>query len=51
MDIFDRIYKDGNTIVMVTHEEDIANHARRIVRLRDGVVENDKKNEPSVLHT
>jgi len=45
MDIFDRIHGDGNTIVLVTHEEDIANHARRIVRLRDGVIESDKVNE------
>ena len=44
MEIFDRLYKNGNTIVVVTHEEDIANHARRVVRLRDGVIESDKKN-------
>lgn len=46
MDIFDRIHAGGNTIVLVTHETDIANHARRIVRLRDGIVETDAKNEP-----
>jgi putative ABC transport system ATP-binding protein len=39
MAIFDNIYKAGNTIVVVTHEEDIAKHARRVVRLRDGMVE------------
>ncbi|NDF97803.1 MAG: ABC transporter ATP-binding protein [Chitinophagia bacterium] len=44
MDIFEAIYKNGNTIVIVTHEEDIANHSRRIVRLRDGVIETDKLN-------
>jgi putative ABC transport system ATP-binding protein len=44
MDIFEAIYKNGNTIVIVTHEEDIANHSRRIVRLRDGVIETDQRN-------
>jgi len=43
MEIFDRIYSEGNTIVLVTHETDIANHARRAVRLRDGLIESDKK--------
>lgn len=50
MGIFDDIYKNGNTIVTVTHEEDIANHARRVVRLRDGVIESDKKNTTVPLH-
>ncbi len=50
MGIFDEIYKNGNTIITVTHEEDIANHARRIVRLRDGVIESDKKNEQVLVH-
>ena len=45
MEIFNTIHSNGNTIVLVTHEEDIANHAHRIVRLRDGVIESDKKNE------
>ncbi len=45
MEIFNNIHANGNTIVLVTHEEDIANHAHRIVRLRDGVIETDKKNE------
>ncbi len=43
MDIFDKIHKDGNTVVLVTHEEDIARHAHRIIRLRDGVIESDTK--------
>jgi putative ABC transport system ATP-binding protein len=51
MEIFDEIYKNGNTIITVTHEEDIANHARRIVRLRDGVIESDRKNERVVVHS
>ncbi len=45
MEIFHTIHSGGNTIVLVTHEEDIANHAHRIIRLRDGVIENDMKNE------
>lgn len=45
MEIFNKIHSGGNTIVLVTHEEDIANHAYRIVRLRDGVIESDKMNE------
>ncbi len=51
MGIFDEIYKNGNTIITVTHEEDIANHARRIVRLRDGVIESDKINERHMAHS
>jgi putative ABC transport system ATP-binding protein len=42
MKIFDQIYGAGNTIVLVTHEEDIARHAKRIVRLRDGRIESDE---------
>ena len=49
MSIFDNIYKNGNTIVTVTHEEDIANHARRIIRLRDGVLESDKRREEAMV--
>ncbi|MCF0054036.1 ABC transporter ATP-binding protein [Dyadobacter chenwenxiniae] len=44
MDLFDQLYSKGNTIVMVTHEEDIAHYAHRIVRLRDGLVESDTTN-------
>jgi putative ABC transport system ATP-binding protein len=43
MQIFEDIHSRGNTVVLVTHEEDIANHAHRIVRLRDGVIESDKR--------
>ncbi len=39
--LFEQLYRRGNTLLVVTHEEDIARHARRIVRLRDGVVEHD----------
>jgi putative ABC transport system ATP-binding protein len=47
MDIFGKIHSGGNTVVLVTHEEDIANHAHRIIRLRDGVIETDKRNQKS----
>src|SRR3954471_14980660 len=43
MDIFGHIQAGGNTVVLVTHEEDIAKFAHRIVRLRDGVIETDKR--------
>lgn len=45
MDLFDQLHKKGNTIVMVTHEDDIAQYAHRIIRLRDGVVESDTINQ------
>jgi putative ABC transport system ATP-binding protein len=45
MDIFGQIHASGNTVVLVTHEEDIANHAHRIIRLLDGVLESDKRRE------
>jgi putative ABC transport system ATP-binding protein len=41
MQLFEDLYAQGNTIIVVTHEEDIARHARRIVRLRDGLIEAD----------
>ena len=44
MQLFEDLYDKGNTIIMVTHEEDVAQHARRIVRLRDGLIESDLKN-------
>ncbi len=44
MDLFDQLHRKGNTIVMVTHEEDIAKYAHRIIRLRDGLVESDTIN-------
>lgn len=41
MDLFDEIHQAGNTVIMVTHEEDIAAHAKRVIRLRDGIIESD----------
>lgn len=45
MDLFRKLHEEGNTIIMVTHEDDIAHYAHRIIRLRDGLVETDKINE------
>jgi putative ABC transport system ATP-binding protein len=52
MDLFSSIHGNGNTVVLVTHEEDIAAHTRRIVRLRDGLIESDRENlvAPSLHH-
>ncbi len=50
MEIFGIIHSAGNTVVLVTHEEDIANYSHRVVRLRDGLVESDKRREPSLIH-
>ncbi len=45
MDLFHKLHEMGNTIIMVTHEEDIASYAHRVVRLRDGLVEEDVLNK------
>jgi putative ABC transport system ATP-binding protein len=45
MGLFEEIHKAGNTVILVTHEADIAMHAHRIIRLRDGLVESDLPNE------
>ena len=42
MALFESLYQQGNTVIVVTHEPDIARHARRAVHLRDGVVESDE---------
>lgn len=49
MEIFGHIHQRGNTVMLVTHEEDIANHAHRVVRLRDGLIESDKKRERETI--
>ena len=43
MNLFEKLYEQGNTIVLVTHEHDIAMHAHRIIHIRDGKVERDEK--------
>lgn len=45
MNLFEDIHKNGNTIIVVTHEEDIARHAHRIVRIKDGMIESDMQND------
>lgn len=49
MTLFEQIYAKGNTVLVVTHEEDIARYARRVIRLRDGLIESDEINESPVL--
>jgi putative ABC transport system ATP-binding protein len=45
MSIFAKIHDEGNTVILVTHEEDISNYAKRVIRLRDGMVESDKRKD------
>jgi len=48
MKLFEEIHEQGNTVILVTHEEDIAKHAKRIIRLRDGLIESDHTNEHQI---
>lgn len=50
MDIFSKIHASGNTVILVTHEEDISHFAHRIIRLLDGVIESDKRKEAVGVH-
>ncbi len=52
MNIFDTIRADGNTVILVTHEEDIAHYAQRIIRLKDGTIESDqqRKEATAIIH-
>ena len=49
MNIFDKIQSDGNTVILVTHEEDIAHYAHRIIRLKDGIIESDHAKEKQTI--
>ncbi len=51
MDLFQELHDKGNTIIMVTHEEDISHYAHRIIRLRDGSVEKDQINTKIIKNT
>ena len=42
MDIFDKLHQQGHTVIMVTHEAEVAEHARRVIHLRDGLIEKDE---------
>ncbi|WP_103864556.1 MULTISPECIES: ABC transporter ATP-binding protein [Aquimarina] len=44
MQLFDKIHAAGNTVILVTHEEEVAEHAHRVIRLRDGMIESDVRN-------
>lgn len=44
MNLFNEIHAAGNTVILVTHEEEIAEHAHRVIRLRDGMIESDQRN-------
>lgn len=50
MSIFSKIHESGNTVILVTHEEDISHYAHRIIRLRDGIIETDKRREAVAVH-
>lgn len=51
MRLFETLYRRGNTIIVVSHEDDIAHHARRIIHLRDGLIERDERvDEPALAH-
>ena len=50
MKLFGEIHANGNTVILVTHEEEIAAHAHRIIRLRDGIIENDIQNKEIISY-
>lgn len=50
MNLFNEIHTNGNTVILVTHEEDIAAYAHRVIRLRDGIIESDNLNEKHLIY-
>jgi len=48
MGLFEELHQQGNTIIVITHEEDIARYAHRVIRLVDGVVQSDRRTDESV---
>jgi len=50
MHLFDEIHQAGNTVILVTHEEEVAMHAHRVIRLRDGIIESDERKEVMTAH-
>src|SRR6185503_6899410 len=49
LSLFEKLNNEGRTIIMVTHEDDVAAHAKRIIRLRDGLLQSDRLTEKRVL--
>ena len=47
LELFETLWRAGNTLIVVTHEEDVARHARRILRIRDGLIAADERREPT----
>jgi putative ABC transport system ATP-binding protein len=48
--LFERLNQEGRTIIMVTHEDEVAEHAKRVIRLRDGVIQSDEPGRLSLSH-
>ncbi len=46
MEAFQRLHREGNTIILITHEMDVADYAERIIHVRDGFIEKDNPNKP-----